>query len=195
MATRLRHAVGPHGGGLWLLALTCGLGLLLMTGGGSAYADTFPGNADHRVADGSVHTYCPTSSFVFEEKKQVAEYAMYYLDATTDMSDSAGSCQNSTDVWWFNANLTGSLRGSRVCAVAASSTVCDRSNVSLDFQQLDIGSNDWYDRRKTSCHELGHSVGLNHDSSGCMISGEVPSTATSWLRYNSHDVGHINDQY
>lgn len=183
----------PAAARLCVLAIA---GLVLAWPAGFAAADTFPGNYDHRVADDAIHTYCLTSSFALEDHKQVAEYAMYYLDETTDMSDSVQGCLSYTDVWWYDVDLSGTLRGQRVCAkVGDIPSVCDRSNVSLDFPQLDIGTNDWEDRRKTSCHELGHSVGLDHDTVSCMITGEVPSTALQWRRYSTHDVGHINTQY
>ena len=159
-------------------------------------ADSFPDNYDHRVADDSIQTYCLTSSFVSEEHKQVAEYAMYWLDQTTDMSDQTQSCLNYTDVWWYKADLPAGYRGQRVCAVVGDiQSVCDRSNVSIDFVEIDIGANDWEDRRKTSTHELGHSVGLNHDSESCMISGPIPDVGEQWRRYSAHDIGHINAQY
>lgn len=121
---------------------------------------------------------------------------MYWLDQTTDMTSQAQSCLNYTDVWWYKADLPAGVRGQRVCVVVGDiPSVCDRSNVSIDFAEVDIGSNDWEDRRKTACHELGHSVGLNHDTASCMISGEIPSVGEQWRRYSSHDVGHINAQY
>jgi hypothetical protein len=65
----------------------------------------------------------------------------------------------------------------------------------LDYPQLDVGINDWYDRRKTAVHEVGHSVGLGHDAISAMISGEVPSIALVWRRYSPHDIGHLNANY
>lgn len=163
----------------------------------AALADVFPNNYDQRVADDSVQTFCNTSSMSLEEYKVVAEYAMYWLDATTDMSDSAQSCLNQTDVWWYSANLPAGTRGQRVCAVVSVivPSICDRSNVSLDFVELDIGGNDWHDRRKTAVHELGHAIGLDHDTVSAMISGEVPGIDDVWKRYSSHDITHINAQY
>lgn len=187
MTSRLaRRWIGPV-----LLALATVMVLATPIG-----ADTFPDNYDTRVADSSHHNYCYTSSLSSSSRRAVADYAMFNsLANPTDMSASLVSCTSTTDIWWYDGNLSGSNRGLRTCANAISSSVCNRSNVTLDFAQLDIGSNDWEDRRKTSCHEAGHSVGLDHDSTGCMVTGEVPSTALSWRRYNSHDTGHINAQY
>jgi hypothetical protein len=52
----------------------------------------------------------------------------------------------------------------------------------------------WHNRRKTAVHELGHSVGLGHDTISAMITGSV-STALQWRRCRSHDIGHINSHY
>jgi len=182
-------------GGILVVTAIMALGLA-----SPAAADTFPGNYDLRLADDAIQTYCLTSTFFLEEHKVVPEYAMYWLDQTTQMSDmSQGTCVNSTDAKWYDANLPAGIRGERVCIVVGDiPSVCDRSNITLDFAELDIGSLDWEDRRKTACHELGHSVGLNHHSSGaegCMLSGEVPSADVQWRRYTTHDVGHINAAY
>jgi|GEM_PF-5312786 len=182
----------------WLkLMLACGILLAFPAiSQESASADTFPGNYDARLADSSYTNWCNTSSF--SSYSSISYYAVYStLRATTDMTSASGpgSCYNSTDLWFANVNLTGALRGERKCAVASSSTRCDRSTIDMDIAQLDVGSNDWYDRRKTAIHEVGHSVGANHDSGSTMISGEVPSTALQWRRYSTHDVGHINANY
>lgn len=156
-------------------------------------ADTFPGNYDSALADSALHTFCLTSTFTTDPS--VARYAMDILDATTDMWDSEQSCAMSTDVWWWQSDLPAGTRGQRSCYSHSSPGICDSSDIDLDFPELDIGTDDWYDRRKTSVHELGHSVGLNHDTESAMISGEIPSTALQWRRYSAHDIGHINAAY
>lgn len=163
--------------------------------GGTASANPFPNNYDSAVADSSLHTFCTTSGFTTDPT--VATYAMDTLDNTTDLTDSnIGSCNSVTiDVWWWEEDLPGTLRGERSCFSHSSPGVCDSSDVKLDYAQLDIGGNDWYDRRKTSVHELGHSIGLGHDTISAMISGEVPSTALQWRTYSAHDLGHINAYY
>lgn len=169
------------------------LGLILFAWSDRAGADTFPDNHHDGLADSSVHTYCYDS---FAGDESVASYAMQNaLDATTDMSDSKHStCYTSTDVHWQDLNLPGSLRGEYQCQTYYGDD-CDSSDVRLDFAKLDEGSNDWYDRRKTSVHEIGHSVGTNHDTISAMVTGEVPSTALAWRRYSSHDISHINANY
>lgn len=170
-------------------------GILIIVPAAGAHANPFPNNYDDAVADSFIHTFCTTSGFTTDPS--VATYAMNVLDSTTDLIDSdLGGCSSvTTDAWWWEENLPGGLRGQRTCFSHSSPGVCDSSDLKLDFGQLDVGSNDWYDRRKTSVHELGHSVGLGHDSISAMISGEVPSTALVWRRYSDHDIDHLNAQY
>lgn len=169
----------------------------LLTVSVTAHANPFPNNYDSAVADSSLHTFCTTAGFTTD--RTVATYAMTVLDDTTDMTDSdIGTCNNvTTDVWWWEEDLPGTLRGERSCYSHSSPGVCDSSDVKVDYAQLDVGNNDFEDRRKTSVHELGHSVGLGHDTISVMISGEIPSvTDPKWLLYSPHDINeHINVQY
>jgi hypothetical protein len=159
----------------------CALGSAALPG----HADTFPNNYDQAVADDSIADYCLTSSFTTDA--YIAHDAMWTLDDTTDMSDSYTLCYLYTDVWWYEENLDPGVRGQRTCFSYSSSNVCNSNDVKMDLAEIDVGSDDWYD--------LGHSVGLDHDTESAMISGEVPSTASQWRNYSSHDIGHINTQY
>lgn len=156
-----------------------------------ANADTFPGTG--LVADDSIYDYCLNSSFSTDV--WVAHDAASTLDDTTDMTDSYTTCVSYTDAWWFEADLDPGVRGLTYCVSEVSPGVCDSNDILMDIAEIDAGSNDWYDRRKTSVHEQGHTIGLDHDTESAMISGEVPSTSTQWRTYSSHDVGHINTQY
>lgn len=175
-----------------LVAVAAGAGLWLAAA--AVQADTFPDNHHDGLADSSIHTYCFRW---YEGDENVGHYAMRNaLDNTTDMSDVLHStCYDSTDVIFRDYNLAGGRRGQYQCKRYYSDGDCNSSEVVFDWAQLDIGSNDWYDRRKTSVHEVGHSVGCNHDSVSAMITGEIPSTALQWRRFSSHDLGHINANY
>ncbi len=158
----------------------------------TATADTFADNHHQGLADSSIHTFC---FILFEGDQNVATYAMSVLDSTTDMSDSQiANCEMETDVYWQDIDLAGSLRGQYQC-IFYNDTMCDSADVRLDWDELDKGSNDWEDRRKTAVHEIGHSVGTNHDSVSAMITGEIPNTDIEWRRYSTHDINHINDNY
>ena len=169
-------------------------GALLLSSTGGAQADTFPDNYDKALADNANHTFCLAGSFTTDPS--VATYAMNVLDDTTQMYDTrVTDCTSITDVRWRQTNLAGGLRGQRSCNSYNSAGECESADIEMDFPELDIGSNDWYDRRKTAVHELGHSVGANHDTVSAMISGGVPSTALQWRRYSPHDIEHINAAY
>jgi hypothetical protein len=178
-----------------LAALFAGLLLALPA---VAAANPFPNTKDLTVADNDVHTYCYTSTFVTDPT--VASYAMDVLDSTTDLTDLISSTTPNcaymeTDVWWWETDLPAGTRGSRKCWLESPTGICTSSDVKLDYPELDIGAYDWEDRRKTGVHELGHSIGLGHDTISAMMSGQVPDASLTWRRYSAHDLGHINAYY
>jgi hypothetical protein len=106
-----------------------------------------------------------------------------------------------TDTVWFDADLPGGQRGQVFCE-DFDNNLCDQFYVTLDPTELNIGSNDEADTTKTSCHELGHSVGLSHGAGGgnggaddCMMSGERPNLNSQYERYSLHHKEHINDWF
>jgi hypothetical protein len=165
----------------------------------AATATPFPDNADGRIADSAGHAFCFESGFGAVEHRDVVYWATDYLGDATDMTTSVENCAGGTDVRFQAVNLPAGVRGDRECTVAISATECDVSRVRIDFGEIDQGDDDWYDRRKTAVHELGHTIGLGHHSPGAhdcaMFSGEVPSLDIKWRHYDSHDIGHINDTY
>ena len=58
-----------------------------------------------------------------------------------------------------------------------------------------IDVDDWEDRRKTAVHEVGHSVGLGHDTISAMKQGEIPDSSLTWRTFSADDITHINDEY
>jgi hypothetical protein len=166
-----------------------------------ARADQFPGPG-LRLADNSTHTYCFTPGFT--NFRDVGTYAMNVLDTTTDMVSQFPTtpefCEAAqTDVWWFASNLEPGVRGRISCTGFYTNGRCWSFNVQLDFAELDVGDLDWEDRRKTAVHEIGHTVGLSHNTAdganSAMISGEVPNAGIQFRRYSQHHINHINASY
>jgi hypothetical protein len=171
---------------------------LLLAAPSPVRGDTFgngPPNEGYQ-ADSALHTYCYGPGFN-DNLEGHADYAMgTSLDADTDIADSFVACDASTDAEWLDMNLTDGNRGVYICTALVGS-ICFSSDVILDPAEIDEGTNDFWDRAKTACHEAGHSVGLRHGgTTDCMLSGEVPDTSVQYRRYNTHHrVDHINATY
>ncbi len=150
-------------------------------------------------ADSKYHTYCYGAGLDAVLRDDVDYVMQWSLDAETDMKDVFEStCNpNGTDAQFFDANLPGGVRGQYVCV--SRSIYCWAAELTVDPAQINIGSNDTEDLRKTLCHEVGHSVGLTHHDppyDDCMINGEIPDTSVQYRRYNSHHkITHINVEY
>lgn len=72
------------------------------------------------------------------------------------------------------------------------SGVCARSDVMINLYAAYIPGGTWSltERRSLMCEEMGHSLGMNHNTyNGCM--------SQDWADtfYSSHDVSHINAWY
>lgn len=182
---------------------TLGAVLAVLAFSGIAAADPWGtgGTETGEHPDPGPHTWCYGPSWpagnntagYAESNLANQTYAGPSYQATCNLD---GSSQ--TDVKWGTDDLAGGDRGQARCAVLASSGNCDRNNVTIDFPQINIGDNDEADQWKTTCHELGHTTGLTHGVinttyyDDCMMSGEIPGTATKWHQYNGHHINHIN---
>ncbi|MEU7004534.1 hypothetical protein [Nonomuraea sp. NPDC046570] len=187
----------------------------------SASADIWPFKGV--PPDKASHSYCYTSS-VSATSKSYIPGAMNYLNERTaipgvsfhsscDTQNSDGDGSPATDVAWFDMWVDGAY-GEATCKIrtASDSGVCDQAFVKLNTGTLNAAARPHQQYIKTSCHELGHTVGLNHYSAlasppeppagdfsqphDCMMSGDVdkmPDPTGSWLwQYNDHHVNHIN---
>jgi hypothetical protein len=159
--------------------------------------------------DGSTHGWCYGPGFDAALQDNAQNSFANALDAPTDAGVTFYStCDTTdplqTDVRWLDADLPAGTRGKAPCVKYLGDGNCDRYDVTLDPVEINIGSNDEADTTKTTCHELGHSVGLTHGAGGgdgaggdpddCMISGERPNSNLQYERYGTaHHVGvHIN---
>jgi hypothetical protein len=130
--------------------------------------------------------------------------AMISLDNHTDMYDVyASSCGSQTDVHpeLMNNIYMPGIRGSYECITFVSGSVCDTGRLRMNVDVL----TDYTQREKTFCHEIGHSVGLQHytssgngvvarENNDCMKSGTVAGDLL-WIEYSQHHRDHINQAY
>lgn len=158
-----------------------------------AAADPFGnynGDGTGPIPDSFNHTYCWSSGWT-SGWNTYGNYAMGNLDAQTSYYDTYDStCDSATDILW-QLNSSISARGDYVCNAFNSSGYCSRATIRLNPSLLTDNQN----RNKTACHEIGHSVGLQHGNSktDCMINGAV-SSGTQWITYNSHHISHANSR-
>ncbi|MEY4390936.1 MAG: hypothetical protein RLZZ400_679 [Actinomycetota bacterium] len=177
-----------------ILAACC-LSLLAVS---EARGDDFGTNTSDTgpFADDASHTWCEGHLNYVPSWFDPMQDAMDNLDSQTDMTTGAPtSCYTSTDIWYdvYGSSVLGlNVRGRSMCRVALTvGTVCGSFIVQLNSDLLSTYSS----RRKTACHEIGHTVGLSHSSiltstSDCMISGDY-----TFHTLNSHHVSHINSKY
>lgn len=176
------------------------LSLAVSAGVPRAWADPFGTDNDGvgPFADTYLHTYCWDVNFNEGLKDNATAAMNKALDAQTVMVDQYEvNCDGETDIRWFDATLDGNVRGTYRCVTYAASGICAAAYIHLDPLELNEGANDEYDTTKTACHEVGHSVGLQHGDakSDCMRNGEIPDTSVQWRRYSSHHVEHIDGYY
>lgn len=115
-----------------------------------------------------------------------ANNAMNYLDAYTSYYDTRASCTTTTDIWFRQVNSGMTDRGDYLCLDFNTWGRCERARVRLNAAVLTDADN----RRKTACHEIGHSVGLIHGGTAdCMLSGPVSKPTYT---YTQHHINHIN---
>lgn len=183
------------------MAVTAAVALMLPTA--PASADPFAGcygasNAEGCLPDDFNHTYC-FSGFFDEGLRAAFLGAMGNLHSDTDyFIEFVESCDNLTDIIVFEDVTVD--RGAYQCIIANAAGNCERAHIGLNLANLPTPE----DRTKTSCHEIGHSVGLKHGINrgpsqdndsylDCMRSGDIVA-GQDINDYDAHHTQHINDR-
>lgn len=185
----------------WVLAMTLVIaGLLGVVNAPTAVAD--PAQPDG-PPDGGDHVWCYLPSF---HQEVAADAAMTRLRNQTVVTTSfPGACGDHTDVRWRQGDLNGSY-GRAECQLRRTNGTCDVYNITLAMATIDAAARPIEQRTKTSCHELGHTVGVQHYSGNdfpggdtahsCLRSGEVTASWTNLTIYGQHHrTQHINPNF
>lgn len=136
------------------------------------------------IPDNHDHDYCWSTNFTWTSLRNLADDVMDSLEATTDFSGgSHQSCNSGTDVYFQRFNTT-AYRGQYQCDDRQGTYECDNADVRVSSNTSVLPTNE---REKTLCHEVGHSAGARHHSSGygCMVSGASTATAY-WVHTKTH---------
>lgn len=160
-------------------------GLLAVLPASVANAD-FYGNNDGTSGwkpDNSEHTYCWGDDYTGDFPRDAGHASMQRLQNQPTMTKNyVASCSSNTDARFATGNLP-SLDGRWECTLRNGS-YCLHAVLTFDRQAI-TSYDDW---RQTTCHEVGHSVGLAHGAQeDCM------GASSRQQNYSPHHVNHIND--
>lgn len=153
--------------------------------------------------DKGKHSWCYLSGF---NQKTAADAAMTRLrNQTAVQTLYPGACRAHTDVRWRQGPLGSGTYGRAECRTRRNGK-CDTYNVTLSMGVINNAPRPVEQRSKTSCHELGHTVGVRHyrgtnypgndTAHSCLRSGEVHASWTNIRKYGHHHrTQHINPYF
>lgn len=190
------------------LALTLVASAAVMGAGAPAQADNFGGCYGPLTDQGCVpdnfnHWYCYDESVgaISQTYRTQIVAAMVWLHDNTSYDqffEPNGVCNTVSDVVWQVTTAVAPNRGDYACLSFNSAGRCEQARLRLNPNLLTNTAN----RRKTACHELGHSVGLAHGQFGastpeyyddCMRTGSV-NNETRFQQLNLHHRTHANNR-
>ncbi len=142
-----------------------------------------------------------------------ARYAMDFNDglaAQTVVNTDEDACGASTDVLFRQVDVGANMYGDTYCLASNDVGNCDQWRVRINVAEINRDAvNDGYAIRHTTCHEIGHTVGIWHYGNGdpylasadfngannCMRSG-IEDGGQAWTRaLGSHDRQAINESW
>jgi hypothetical protein len=118
---------------------------------------------------------------------------MENLDDQTNFFDNKmNDCTENTDLVWTEFTEPG-VRGRYDC-LEMSGWNCGHARIYIHKAEINDDGDPALNRKKTSCHEVGHSGGVSHADTfdDCMKRGEV---TVGHKEYNAHHIGHLNDNF
>jgi hypothetical protein len=128
------------------------------------------------------------------------------LEAQTVVNTLEQACGTSTDVKFYVADI-GPNYGRATCVQLNSNYYCDQWDLSINWSVIQqYATNVGYQARYTLCHEIGHTVGVQHYNSGnspdtnpyrdsCLITGLHDSGAAWTRQYGPDHKGHVNNWF
>jgi hypothetical protein len=156
-------------------------------------------------ADNSSHTF-NYASMVSYNRSSMYDRRLYMNDWTALSTSYDSSPDSQTDVvgydeyyttyWgldWDGSETGFNIYGYSKCVSTSGTSAgrCQRNEVRFDLADTDGWSDS--NRRKLACHEMGHTVGLDHtDYDSCLRSN---STTAPTEGYSDHDKSHMDSKY
>jgi len=190
--------------------------------GAFAPSQAAPFHDQNEKPDTGSHSFCFKAGFT-NGWKPYANAALNNLVAQSIVEISYNSTPCTTaniDARWGLAPPDADYFGSAIClpgwndTVVNGVTICGSKNIDLGATAILNSPSPGAQATKTSCHELGHSVGLRHYNSSdnpvtvvlgypgsidCMRSGTWTTGWNNgigeWDQYHYHHVAHINDWF
>lgn len=149
-------------------------------------------------ADNTSHVWCFGDSTEGKPAvREAMEYSMNNLDGQTQMSEvGPGGCDSLTDVQFAEGFVGNGVRGEWRCISFNNNGVCFKSRVTLNKDIIDRDDGPYeLNLKKTACHEVGHSVGLDHHPrpGDCMVTDAVLEGHIFYIDVHINAINSLHD--
>jgi hypothetical protein len=190
------------------VALLAAVVVLIGTGLPSARADEFirdPATANPNTdgkPDDWFHSYCwDATTFQDLNWKSVTAAQMEQVDVQSTYGDVG---QDVCDPWEhsnvvFIAGTVGTptdnVLGREDCQTWTSGGECTQSFITLDTAEMAWRSYTTNGQQGITCHEIGHSLGLTHNTTNDCMNSSDPSGNVHGKVYDAHHVAHLQQSH